>query len=254
MLVWLWNCQHEIEHPFQVPQVLYTSDTPENQSAEASPSPKCYSPVSLLIIRPIARSIKVAAASCMIASCQVLTHTNTRLDNYREMQQKKSSKLQQWMQCNIENSHRKTITAKCNRRKAKNYNNWCNAIQKILTDIQSLSYNVCSTSSIRQVPVGVGSEWVGIALWGCSLNVLPIVIVYFGQVMSHHHSDQMPQKSQGLLFECVLQLSLSLPFYRTHVNLGSDLWVRMSVRLSQTFFRLNWCDSGWWRYQLNTNW
>ena len=126
VLVWLWNCQHEIEHPFQVPQVLYTSDTPENQSAEASPSPKCLSPMSLLIIRPIARSIKVAAASCMIASCQVLTHTNTRLDNYREMQQKKSSKLQQWMQCNIENSHRKTITAKCNRRKAKNYNNWCN--------------------------------------------------------------------------------------------------------------------------------
>ena len=21
-----------------------------------------------------------------------------------------------------------------------------------------------------------------------------------------------------------------------------------------TFFRLNWCDSGWWGYQLNTNW
>ena len=21
-----------------------------------------------------------------------------------------------------------------------------------------------------------------------------------------------------------------------------------------TFCRLNWCDSGWWRYQLNTNW
>ena len=47
-------------------------------------------------------------------------------------------------------------------------------------------------------------------------------------------------------------------FYRTQVNLGSDLWVRMSVRmsvcLSDTLLRLNWCDSGWWRYQLNTNW
>ena len=43
-------------------------------------------------------------------------------------------------------------------------------------------------------------------------------------------------------------------FYRTKVNLGSDLWVRMSVRPSDTFLRLNWCDSGWWGYQLNTNW
>ena len=47
-------------------------------------------------------------------------------------------------------------------------------------------------------------------------------------------------------------------FYRTQVNLGSDLWVRMSVRPSvrkwDTFVKLNWCDSGWWRYQVNTNW
>ena len=42
-------------------------------------------------------------------------------------------------------------------------------------------------------------------------------------------------------------------FYRTQVNLGSDLWVRMSV-CPYTFCILNWCDSGWWGYQLNTNW
>ena len=42
-------------------------------------------------------------------------------------------------------------------------------------------------------------------------------------------------------------------FYRTQVNLGSDLWVRMSVPPSETLLRLNWCDSGWWRYQLNTD-
>ena len=39
-------------------------------------------------------------------------------------------------------------------------------------------------------------------------------------------------------------------FYRTQVNLVSDLWVRISVM----FVKLNWCDSGWWWYQPNTNW
>ena len=34
----------------------------------------------------------------------------------------------------------------------------------------------------------------------------------------------------------------------------SDLWVKLSVSESQTFVKLYWCDSGWWRYQLNTNW
>ena len=43
-------------------------------------------------------------------------------------------------------------------------------------------------------------------------------------------------------------------FYRTQVNMGSDLWVRMSLREWDTLCRLNWCDSGWWGYQLNTNW
>ena len=43
-------------------------------------------------------------------------------------------------------------------------------------------------------------------------------------------------------------------FHRTQVNLGSDLWVRMSITPYATLCRLNWCDSGWWGYQLNTNW
>ena len=34
----------------------------------------------------------------------------------------------------------------------------------------------------------------------------------------------------------------------------SDLCVRMSVRHKQRLCRLNWCDSGWWGNQLNTNW
>ena len=33
----------------------------------------------------------------------------------------------------------------------------------------------------------------------------------------------------------------------------SDLCVRMSG-CPYTLLRLNWCDSGWWGYQLNTNW
>ena len=34
----------------------------------------------------------------------------------------------------------------------------------------------------------------------------------------------------------------------------SDLCVRMSLRQWDTFVKLNWCYSGWWRYQVNTNW
>ena len=43
-------------------------------------------------------------------------------------------------------------------------------------------------------------------------------------------------------------------FYCGPRYLGSDLWVRVSVSNWETFLRLSWCDSGWWRYQLNTNW
>ena len=39
-------------------------------------------------------------------------------------------------------------------------------------------------------------------------------------------------------------------FYRTQVS-WSDLCV-WSLKL--TFVKLYWCDSDWWRYQLNTNW
>ena len=44
-------------------------------------------------------------------------------------------------------------------------------------------------------------------------------------------------------------------FYRTQVS-WSDLcvWMSLSEWVSETKYKLNWCDSGWWRYQLNTNW
>ena len=43
-------------------------------------------------------------------------------------------------------------------------------------------------------------------------------------------------------------------FYRTQVYLGSDLWVQVSLTDSVMFCWLNWCNSGWWRYQLNSSW
>ena len=42
-------------------------------------------------------------------------------------------------------------------------------------------------------------------------------------------------------------------FYRTQVNLGSDLWVRLSGSES-CFWNLTDVNSGWWRYQVNTYW
>ena len=48
-----------------------------------------------------------------------------------------------------------------------------------------------------------------------------------------------------------------LTWYKIYIFIGpryrwSDRWVRVSETEWETFFRLNWCDSGWWRYQLNT--
>ena len=38
-------------------------------------------------------------------------------------------------------------------------------------------------------------------------------------------------------------------FCQTQIDLGSDLWVRLSA--SVYFSPINWCNSGWCRYQLN---
>ena len=68
------------------------------------------------------------------------------------------------------------------------------------------------------------------------------------------HQGNLWTTVESLKYEkAVHQIGLGY-FYRTQVNLGSDLWVRMSVRPSERLLRLNWCDSGWWGYQLNTNW
>ena len=39
-------------------------------------------------------------------------------------------------------------------------------------------------------------------------------------------------------------------------SLGPDVCPSLSEWVSEwdTLLRLNWCDSGWWRYQVNTNW
>ena len=72
-------------------------------------------------------------------------------------------------------------------------------------------------------------------------------------VYEWHSFDSKLQSLQSLVIKESL-LKIQGVFYRTQVNLGSDLWVRMSVSNWDTFSRLNWCDSGWWRYQVNTNW
>ena len=59
------------------------------------------------------------------------------------------------------------------------------------------------------------------------------------------HQPQYLVKPPELQNKCV---------YWTQVYLGSDLWVRVSLTNSQRFCRHYWVDSGWWRYQLNTNW
>ena len=72
-------------------------------------------------------------------------------------------------------------------------------------------------------------------------------------VYEWHSFDSKLQSLQSLVIKESL-LKIQGVFYRTQVNLGSDLWVRMSPTNKQRFVRLNWCDSGWWGYQLNTNW
>ena len=44
-----------------------------------------------------------------------------------------------------------------------------------------------------------------------------------------------------------------LSFYRTQVSLVRSMDPVVSHKLSH-LFKLNWCDSSWWRYKLNTNW
>ena len=41
--------------------------------------------------------------------------------------------------------------------------------------------------------------------------------------------------------------------YRTQVS-WSDLCVWLSLTKWETLLKLYWCDSGWWRYKLDTNW
>ena len=60
-----------------------------------------------------------------------------------------------------------------------------------------------------------------------------------------------------ILFTSCLQTAwTAIDFYRTQVSLVRSLCpdVRPSGCPSDTLLRLNWCDSGWWGYQLNTNW
>ena len=52
----------------------------------------------------------------------------------------------------------------------------------------------------------------------------------------------------ALFYSSILLVFLSDPGKPGVRSLGRD------VRHYDTFVKLNWCDSVWWRYQLNTNW
>ena len=49
-----------------------------------------------------------------------------------------------------------------------------------------------------------------------------------------------------------LKLKLDLAAFRQFLFEPGMPGVQAYVSKSKTFCRLNWCDSGWWRYQLNT--
>ena len=79
--------------------------------------------------------------------------------------------------------------------------------------------------------------------------------------LQHNLSFQFSSCQKSALneapFNCFISNVTSLcvtNFYRTQVYLGSDLWVQVSLTHSVMFGWLNWCVSGWWRYQLNSSW
>ena len=97
--------------------------------------------------------------------------------------------------------------------------------------------------------------------------------IYFKRIMSPPPMDQSEMWAEFLIIICwlwqemyadddALHIYIQRPLFEIFIgprtgkpgvrSLGPS--VRLSVRLSKTFVKLNWCDSGWWRYQLNTNW
>ena len=74
-------------------------------------------------------------------------------------------------------------------------------------------------------------------------------------ISNNHKKNTTLTSDQGgfVIFVDNVQTRLT-DFYRTQVYLGSDLWVQVSLSDYKRFCRLNWCDSGWWRYQLNSSW
>ena len=73
-----------------------------------------------------------------------------------------------------------------------------------------------------------------IALWGCSLNVMVIVIINFGQVMSRHHSLWLS-----------LSLSLSLSFYFSLSLFCSCSWSCQVSKVTSLKSHKWWVVSQW---------
>ena len=81
--------------------------------------------------------------------------------------------------------------------------------------------------------------------------------IWFGEKFSWWEQTTFRWASkleEGRSFDIVLGRFISDDLFIGPRCPWSDLCVRMSQTNYMTLCRLNWCDSGWWGYQLNTNW
>ena len=86
-------------------------------------------------------------------------------------------------------------------------------------------------------------------------NLLSTIMVLFSQYFHRHHYKHRNMQlatlaevfgiKQGLLNKFTFLLSYS--FLHTRVQ-------HMDTDVNESFLRLNWCYSGWWRCYLDTNW
>ena len=138
--------------------------------------------------------------------------------------------------------------------------NWCNFYYCLyLADLQSSSLKlvqfsatiVCIMLLSGMCRLPCCGIFVVVVL-GMSLGI-SLGIGGLGEAENTIFAASFSSKYQGEMIPVLLCVLLCV-FYRTQVSLGSDLWVRVSLTEWGRFCKLNWCDSGWWIYKLNTNW
>ena len=84
-----------------------------------------------------------------------------------------------------------------------------------------------------------------------------LTILKSRQAVAKFHIFLQKRPMPPYLFDCSTRnviARLSRVFIGPRSLDRSDLWVWLSETKWARFVKPNWCDSGWWRYQLNTNW